>query len=158
MGSQKNPLITKDKLLKHLIICLGCSKGSCVELWIVSKVWIRSYLQFCAYLFCFSEPMQQQPNYSSNLAKTINPLLHNEDIAQRTYDQDTPQSQTRARGYTTWVNSQNKAQWLAVCGHVSASSQSLGFILRLRLYSSFITSGPGRGTERKEETIEQIHI
>ena len=37
---------------------------------------------------------------------------------------------------------QNKAQWLAACGHVSASSQSLRFILRLRLYSGFITSMP----------------
>ena len=32
---------------------------------------------------------------------------------------------------------------LAACGHVSASSQSLHFILSLRLYSSFITSRPG---------------
>ena len=47
-------------------------------------------------------------------------------------------------GYKTWVHSQiqNKVQWLAACGHVSASSQSLHFILSLRLYSSFITSGP----------------
>ena len=49
------------------------------------------------------------------------------------------------RGYKTWVHSQtqNKAHWLATCGHVSASSQSLRFILSLRLYSSFITSKPG---------------
>ena len=47
-------------------------------------------------------------------------------------------------GYKTWVHSQtqNKAQWLAAWGHVSASSQSLRFILSLRLYSSFITSRP----------------
>ena len=32
--------------------------------------------------------------------------------------------------------------WLAACGHVSASSQSLGFILSLRMNSSFITSRP----------------
>ena len=34
------------------------------------------------------------------------------------------------RCYKTWVQSgtQNKAQWLAACGHVSASSQSLRFI------------------------------
>ena len=38
---------------------------------------------------------------------------------------------------------QNKAQLLAVCGHVSASNQSLCFILSLRMNSSFITSGPG---------------
>ena len=37
---------------------------------------------------------------------------------------------------------QNKAQRLAACGHVSASSKSLCFILSLRLYSSFITSRP----------------
>ena len=37
------------------------------------------------------------------------------------------------------------------CGHVSASSQSLPFILSLRLYSSFITSKPGH---REEETLE----
>ena len=52
---------------------------------------------------------------------------------------------TRPRGYKTGVHSQtqNKAQWLAVRGHVSANSQSLRFILSLRLYSSFITSRPG---------------
>ena len=51
---------------------------------------------------------------------------------------------TWSRGYKTWVHSQtqNKAQWLAVCGHVSASSQSLRFILSLSMYSSFITSRP----------------
>ena len=37
---------------------------------------------------------------------------------------------------------QNKAQLLAACGHVSASSQSLRFILSLRMNSSFITSRP----------------
>ena len=53
-------------------------------------------------------------------------------------------SRTRFRGYKTWVQSQtqNKAQWLAACGHVSASSQSLLFILILRMNSSFITSRP----------------
>ena len=50
-------------------------------------------------------------------------------------------------GYKTWVHTdsqtqRNKVQWLAAWGHVSASSQSLRFILSLRLYSSFITSGP----------------
>ena len=38
---------------------------------------------------------------------------------------------------------QNNAQRLADCGHVSASSQSLHFILSLRMKSSFITSRPG---------------
>ena len=44
------------------------------------------------------------------------------------------------RGYKTLVQSltQNKAQWLAACGHVSASSQSLRCILSLRMNSSFI--------------------
>ena len=39
----------------------------------------------------------------------------------------------RPQGYKTWVQSQtqNKAQWLAACGHVPASSQSLRFILSL---------------------------
>ena len=39
--------------------------------------------------------------------------------------------------HKTWVQSQtqNKGQWLAACGHVSASSQSLSFILSLRLNS-----------------------
>ena len=48
---------------------------------------------------------------------------------------------TRPRGYKTWVQSQtqNKAQWLAACGHVSASSQSLRFILRLRKTSGACT-------------------
>ena len=36
------------------------------------------------------------------------------------------------RGYKTWDSqTQNKAQWLAACGHVSASNQSLRFILTL---------------------------
>ena len=61
---------------------------------------------------------------------------------------------TRPGGYKTWVHSQtqNKAQWLAACGHMSASSQSLRFILSLRLYSSFITSGPGP-TNMDESTL-----
>ena len=37
----------------------------------------------------------------------------------------------------------NEGQWLAACGRVSASSQSLHFILSLRMYSNFITSKPG---------------
>ena len=51
---------------------------------------------------------------------------------------------TRPRGYKTWVQSQtqNKAQWLAACGHKSTSSQSLRFVLSLRMNSSFITSRP----------------
>ena len=51
------------------------------------------------------------------------------------------------RGYKIWVHSQtqNKAQWLVACGHVSASSQSLHFILSLRQYSSFITLRPVYG-------------
>ena len=55
--------------------------------------------------------------------------------------------ETWPRGYKNWVNSQtqNKAQWLAACGHVSASSQSLRFILSLRMNSSFITSRPDVG-------------
>ena len=53
--------------------------------------------------------------------------------------------QIRPRRFKTWVQSQtqNKAQWLAACVHVSASSQSLRFILSLRINSSFITSRPG---------------
>ena len=52
---------------------------------------------------------------------------------------------TRPRGYKTWVQSetQNKVQWLAACGHVPTSSQSLHFILILRINSSFITSRTG---------------
>ena len=51
---------------------------------------------------------------------------------------------SRPRGYKSWVHSQtqNKGQWLAACRHMSASSQSLRFILSPRLYSSFITSRP----------------
>ena len=51
---------------------------------------------------------------------------------------------TRPRGYKTWVHSptQNKVQWLAAWGHVSASSQSFRFILSWRLCSSFITLRP----------------
>ena len=68
------------------------------------------------------------------------------------YDQEIPQLQTvdkpmapwagaiqqsrdtRPRRYQTRVDSQtqNKAQWLAACGHMSASSQSLPFVLSLR--------------------------
>ena len=45
---------------------------------------------------------------------------------------------TRPQGYKTWVQSQtqNKVPWLATCGHLSASSQSLGFIFSLRMNSS----------------------
>ena len=39
-----------------------------------------------------------------------------------------------------------KAQWLAACGHMSTSSQSMHFILSLRLYSSLITLGLGYTT------------
>ena len=55
------------------------------------------------------------------------------------------QNSSRPRAYKTGVQSQtqNKAQWLAACGHVSACSQSLRFILSLRMNSSFITSTPG---------------
>ena len=44
-------------------------------------------------------------------------------------------AETRPLGYKTWVHSQtqNKTQWLAACGHVSASSQPLCFILSLRI-------------------------
>ena len=44
-------------------------------------------------------------------------------------------------GYKTWVHSQtqNKVQWLAACRHVSASSQSLCFILSLD--QSYLYSG-----------------
>ena len=54
-------------------------------------------------------------------------------------------SKTEGRGYKTWVQSQThiKAQWLAAWWHVSPSSQSLRFILSLRINSSFITSRPG---------------
>ena len=54
-------------------------------------------------------------------------------------------TKTRPRSYKTWVHSQtqNKVQWLAACGHVSASSQSLHFIFSPRLCSNFITSRPG---------------
>ena len=53
-------------------------------------------------------------------------------------------SHTRPRGYKIWVQSQtqNKAQWFAAWGHLSASSQSLCFNLSLRMNSSFITSRP----------------
>ena len=58
----------------------------------------------------------------------------------------TRSSKSRPRGYKTWVQAQtqNKAQWLAACGHVSANSQSLRFISSLRMNSSFITSRPGQ--------------
>ena len=53
-------------------------------------------------------------------------------------------SESRPWWYKTWVQSQaqNKPQWLAACGHVSASSQSLGLILSLRIKSSFLTLRP----------------
>ena len=58
---------------------------------------------------------------------------------------------TWPRGHKTWVHSQtqNKAQWLVACGHVSASNQSLRFILSLWMNSSFITSRPGVGLVHK---------
>ena len=41
------------------------------------------------------------------------------------------------------TQTQNKVRWLAACGHMSASSQSLRFILSLRMNSSFITLSLG---------------
>ena len=57
----------------------------------------------------------------------------------------------RPRGYKTWVHSKSKikAQWLAACGHVSATSQSLRFILSLRVNSSFIASRQGKNGHKK---------
>ena len=54
------------------------------------------------------------------------------------------QTVTWPPGYKTLVQSQphNKAQCLAACGHMSASSQSVRFSLSLRMNSSFITSRP----------------
>ena len=49
---------------------------------------------------------------------------------------------TNVPGLEVMSQTQNKVQWLAACGHVSASSTSLRFILSLRMYSSFITSRP----------------
>ena len=62
---------------------------------------------------------------------------------------------TRPRGYKTLVQSQaqNIAQWLAACGHMSARSQSLRFILSLRMNSSFIT-WPGNSWERSGSVVE----
>ena len=62
----------------------------------------------------------------------------------RHWQNTTSKSETYSGGYKTEVQSkaQNKAQRSAACGHVSASSQSLRFILSLRINSSFITSGP----------------
>ena len=48
---------------------------------------------------------------------------------------------------------QNKAQWLVACGHVSASNQSLRFILSLRLCSSFITSRPETPKHKLLQTV-----
>ena len=64
---------------------------------------------------------------------------------------------TWPRGYETWLHSrtQNKPQWLAAWGHVSTSSQSLHFILSLRLYSHFITSGPEFWSESFSTTIQR---
>ena len=53
------------------------------------------------------------------------------------------------------TQTQNKAQWLAACGHVSASSQSLRFILSLRMNLSFITSRPGSELIIYENSEEQ---
>ena len=49
---------------------------------------------------------------------------------------------------------QKKAQSLAACGHVSASSQSLRFILSLRMNSSFITSRPGSTQDHRNKDPE----
>ena len=48
---------------------------------------------------------------------------------------DILQYMTWPRGYKTWVHSQtqNKVHRLVACGHMSASSQSLFFILSLRM-------------------------
>ena len=65
------------------------------------------------------------------------------------------------RGNKTWVQSQtqNKAQWFAACGHVSASSHSLCFILSLWLYASCITSRPCRKLDQGQpRTTSQKYI
>ena len=58
-----------------------------------------------------------------------------------------------------WVLSQtqNKALWLTACKHVSASSQLLRFILIMRLYSSFITSGQVAYGKRKNSMWFSIY-
>ena len=45
------------------------------------------------------------------------------------------EAKIRHGGYQIWIQAQtqNKAKWLAACGHVSASSQSLRLILILRM-------------------------
>ena len=48
------------------------------------------------------------------------------------------------------IQTQNKAQGLAACGHVSARSQSMRFILSLRMFISFITSRPGVGDKESK--------
>ena len=88
--------------------------------------------------------VQQDQSFYQNLPKPFKvPLYHpcNEFMIVLWSDQ----YDLWPRAYKTRVHSQtqNKAQWLAVCGHMSASNQSLGFILSLRLYSRFITSRPG---------------
>ena len=74
-------------------------------------------------------------------------VLHNQTQTKhrtRTHSGRSQKQQNLTRGYKTWVRSktQNKVQWLAACGLVSTSSQSLRFILSLRLYSSLVTSVP----------------
>ena len=59
--------------------------------------------------------------------------------------------ETRPRGYKTWVHShtQNKAQWLAACGHVSAAIIALYFesetvlkFYNLEAYKTFFMLNP----------------
>ena len=56
----------------------------------------------------------------------------------------------KSTGLEVHSQTQNKAQLLPACGHVSASSQSLRFILSLRMYSSVITSRPGSCVLRED--------
>ena len=79
---------------------------------------------------------------------TVFQSTHINDDSLKWFRQECPSMSiwNRPRGYKTRVHSQpqNKAQWLAACGNVSTISQSLCFILSLRLYSSFITSRQGK--------------
>ena len=59
---------------------------------------------------------------------------------------------SRPWGYKT--QTQNKLQWLAACWHVSASSQSLRFILSLRMNASFITLR--QGLQKSEPTSWKV--
>ena len=125
-------------LIRYIMITLGASIF-CISQCHEDGNKKKSYVTIFTIIFCFS-------SFSTTCVTSL-PFLgpcHNIWVLSH----KNQMWMTRPRGYKTWLQSQtqSKAQWLAACGHMSTSSQSLCFILSLRMNSSFTTSRPGNAT------------